>query len=204
MQRTRRQILDCIKLKGPLGIDQLGNELGVMSVTIRAHISVLERDQLLQGSERRTGRAGRPSRVYSLTEHSQEVFPKGYDNLATAILDNVKKLHGDGLVVKVVEKIGEDLADGHSESMCEMDMDGKVKEAVRIMNLEGCIATWEKQEDDYVITAHNCPYLHVAESTPAVCGMEVAFLKKALGTPVKLTNTVVSGSTNCAFHIEGR
>lgn len=204
MQRTRRQILDCIKLKGPLSIDQLAGQLGVMPVTIRAHVSVLERDQLLQGSECRTGRAGRPSRVYSLTDQSQEMFPKGYDNLATAILDNVKKLHGDGLVIKVVEKIGEDLANGHPEIAREKNTDGKVKEAVRIMNLEGCIATSEKQRNDYVITAHNCPYLHVAENISEVCGMEVAFLKKALGAPVKLTNSVVSGSVNCVFHVEGR
>ena len=202
MQRTRRQIVDCIKLKGSMSIDQLGGELGVMPVTIRAHVNVLERDHLLQGSERRTGRAGRPCRVYSLTEEAQELFPHSYDRLATSILDNIKELQGEETVARVVEKVGEAMAEAHADRIQGKDMDGKVEEATQILNREGCLATWEKRGDKYVITAHNCPYLHVAEHSPEVCEMEVTFLKKALSAQVRLVSSVVSGDSNCVFNIE--
>ena len=65
MQHTRRQILDCIKVNGGMSVDQLGRKLQVMSVTVRAHINVLERGNLVKGRELRTGRAGRPRIVYT-------------------------------------------------------------------------------------------------------------------------------------------
>ncbi|MFQ5873261.1 MAG: helix-turn-helix transcriptional regulator [Dehalococcoidia bacterium] len=203
MQRTRRQILDCIKLKGSMSIDQLGGELGVMPVTIRAHVNVLERDHLLQGSERRTGRAGRPCRVYSLTEEAQELFPQGYDNLATSILDNIRKLQGEETLEQMVKQVGEDKAEIHAESIHGKDMDGKVEQATEVLNQEGCLAKWEKAGDKYVLTAYNCPYLHVAEHSPEICGMEVAFLKNVLSAQVKLVSSVTSGDPNCVFNIEG-
>ncbi len=204
MQQTRRQILDSIKLMGPMRVDKLGEELGVMPVTIRAHVSVLERDHLLRGSEQRTGRAGRPCIIYALTEQAQELFPSSYDNLASGILDNVKRLHGEKTVVRMVEKMGEDRAAVHANRIEGKDMDGKVEEVTQVLNEEGCLATWEKRGSRYVLTAHNCPYLHVVEDRPEICGMEVAFLRKALSTKVKLVDSVASGAANCVFAISGR
>ncbi|MFQ5933056.1 MAG: helix-turn-helix transcriptional regulator [Dehalococcoidia bacterium] len=204
MQQTRREILDCIKLNGSMSIDQLGEELGVMPVTVRAHVNILERDHLLKGSEHRTGRAGRPSRVYSLTEDAQDLFPNSYDNLATSILDNVKELQGKEAAFKVVQKTGEDMAAVHAKRLQSKDMDSRVEEATRILNENGCLATWKKKGGKYVVTAHNCPYLHVAEHNPEICHMEVAFLEKALKTEVNLVDSVVGGNTNCVFVIDPR
>ena len=187
-----------------MSVDKLGEELGVMPVTIRAHVGVLERDQLVQGCQQRTGRAGRPSIVYTLTDDAQNLFPKRYDNLASGILDNIKKLHGQETVVRVIEKLGEDMAEAHADRIQGKDMDGKVEEAAQLLNEEGSLATWEKRDDNYVLTLHNCPYLHVAEHRQEICGMEVAFLKKALSTDVKLEESVVSGAINCVFTINGK
>ena len=187
-----------------MSVDQLGEELLVMPVTVRAHVNVLERDHLLKGSEHRTGRAGRPSIVYSLTQEAEELFPKSYDNLARGIFDNVRELHGEDTMIRVVEKMGEDMAIANSGRIQGKDMAEKVEEATQVMNRKGYLATWKKQGGKYVLVAHNCPYLHVAEHCPEVCGMEVAFLKKALSTDVKLENSMVSGSLTCTFSIDPR
>ena len=203
MQRTRRQILDSIKLSGPMSVDQLGEILEVMPVTVRAHVNVLERDRLLKGSEHRTGRAGRPSILYSLTDEAQDHFPKDYDGLASNILDNVRKLHGDRSVIQVIERIGEEMAQANAHKIGARDMAGKVEQASRVMNQNGSLATWEKQGDKYVLTAHNCPYLHVAEHSPEICGMEMAFLRKALSAEVTLGCSVINGAHDCKFFIKG-
>ena len=203
MQRTRRQILDSIKLSGPMSVDQLGELLEVMPVTVRAHVNVLERDRLLSGSEHRTGRAGRPSILYSLTDEAQDLFPKDYDGLASNILDNVRKLHGDRSVIQVIERIGEEMAEANAHKIGARDLAGKVEQASRVMNQNGSLATWEKQGDKYVLTAHNCPYLHVAEHSPGICGMETAFLRKALSAEVTLESSVINGAHDCKFFIQG-
>ncbi|MCH8086765.1 MAG: ArsR family transcriptional regulator [Chloroflexi bacterium] len=203
MQRTRRQILDSIKLSGPMSVDQLGEILEVMPVTVRAHVNVLERDRLLKGSEHRTGRAGRPSILYSLTDEAQDLFPKDYDGLASNILDNVRKLHGDRCVTQVIERIGEEMAQANADKFRARDMASKVEQASRVMNQNGSLATWEKQGDKYILTAHNCPYLHVAEHSPGICGMETAFLRKALSAEVTLESSVINGAHDCKFFIQG-
>lgn len=178
--------------------------MGVMPVTVRAHVNVLERDQLLQGVEHRTGRAGRPSRVYSLTETAQELFPKSYDDLATRILDNVRELHGEEVAAKLIDKIGQDMADAHSDKLKGKDLGSKIEIAAEILNDNGCLATWEKVGGKYVVTAHNCPYLHVAMHSPDVCHMEIAFLEKALQTKVQLSDSLPGGASNCTFVIEAQ
>ena len=203
MQRTRRQILDSIKLSGPMSVDQLGEILEVMPVTVRAHVNVLERDRLLRGSEHRTGRAGRPSILYSLTDEAQDLFPKDYAGLASNILDNVRKLHGDRCVTQVIERIGEEMAQANADKFRARDMASKVEQASRVMNQNGSLATWEKQGDKYNLTAHNCPYLHVAEHSPGICGMETAFLRKALSAEVTLESSVINGAHDCKFFIQG-
>ena len=203
MQRTRRQILDSIKLSGPMSVDQLGEILEVMPVTVRAHVNVLERDRLLRGSEHRTGRAGRPSILYSLTDEAQDLFPKDYAGLASNILENVRKLHGDRCVTQVIERIGEEMAQANADKFRARDMASKVEQASRVMNQNGSLATWEKQGDKYILTAHNCPYLHVAEHSTGICGMETAFLRKALSAEVTLESSVINGAHDCKFFIQG-
>ncbi len=187
-----------------MSIEQLGDKLGVMPVTVRAHVNVLERDQLLRGVEHRTGRAGRPSRVYSLTEKAQELFPNSYDNLATHILDSVRELHGDESAARLIDKVGQDMADAHSDELENKPLSDKVETAAQILNDNGCLATWEKVDEKYVLTAHNCPYLHVVEHTPDICHMEVAFLEKALQTRVRLDDSLPAGSPHCTFVVEAQ
>ena len=186
-----------------MSVDQLGEILEVMPVTVRAHVNVLERDRLLKGSEHRTGRAGRPSILYSLTDEAQDLFPKNYDGLASNILDNVRKLHGDRSVTQVIERIGEEMAQANADKFRARDMASKVEQASRVMNQNGSLATWEKQGDKYILTAHNCPYLHVAEHSPGICGMETAFLRKALSAEVTLESSVINGAHDCKFFIQG-
>ena len=201
MQHTRRQILDCIKLNGGMSVDQLGRELQIMPVTIRAHINVLERGNLVKRREMRTGKAGRPRIVYSLTDEAQELFPNDYDHLAISLISNMRKLYGNDSVKEVFKRVGEDMARSNADEVKADDLGERIKGATRIMNKIGSLATWEKGEDGFSVTAHNCPYLQVANECADICDMEVAFLKEVLDREVMLECTVVEGAHNCRFSI---
>ena len=121
MQHTRRQILDCIKLNGGMSVDQLGRKLQIMSVTVRAHINVMERGNLVKGRELRTGRAGRPRIVYSLTDQAQELFPKDYDHLAVSLISNMRKLYGNDSVKEVLKLVGEEIAASNADEVQSED-----------------------------------------------------------------------------------
>src|SRR3990167_9315351 len=75
MQSTRQHILEYLQRQGRATVKELGNLLGLTSTGIRQHLTVLERDGLVDAREER-GRVGRPTLVYSLTEKADALFPK--------------------------------------------------------------------------------------------------------------------------------
>ena len=202
MQHTRRQILDCIKLKGGMSVDQLGRELQIMPVTIRAHINVLERSGLVKRRELRTGRAGRPRIVYSLTDAAEDLFPKDYDHLAASLISNIRELYGNDSVKEVLKRVGVEMARSNADEVKSEDLGERIKGATRVMNKIGSLATWKKDQGGYFVTAHNCPYLHVANECADICDMEVAFLTEVLDREVMLECSVVGGAHNCRFFVE--
>ena len=201
MQHTRRQILDCIKLKGGMSVDQLGRELQIMPVTIRAHVNVLERGKLVKRRELRTGRAGRPRIVYSLTDEAEDLFPKDYDHLAASLISNVRQMYGNESVKEILRRVGEEMARSNAEEAKSEDLVERIQGATRVMNKIGSLATWERDKHGYSVTAHNCPYLHVANECADICDMEVAFLKELLDRDVSLECSVAGGAHNCRFFI---
>jgi len=202
MQITRQHILECLKFTGAMNIDQLAEKLEVVPVTIRAHIGILEKESLIQGVEARTGRAGRPSILYSLTDQGDGQFPKNYDMLTNEVLATVKQLYGEEVMLRVMRKIGEDWSVTYMDRIKDKTMDEKVSEAARILNEDGCLTQWTKEGDDYLITAHNCPYKHVAQENREICEMELNFLREVLDKPVELTNCVCAGDLNYTFAIK--
>ncbi|MBI2847049.1 MAG: ArsR family transcriptional regulator [Chloroflexi bacterium] len=204
MQRTRQQILDCIKLKGPRSVEGLAQELGVVPVTIRAHLSVLEKENLVKGEDVRSGRAGRPSVVYSLTERAEELFPRHYDELTNEILTALYSTEGREGALQVLKRIGENRVSLHAHRMAGKKLEDRVKEAALIMSKEGSLATWEKLESGFSLKSRNCPYLHVARKFPELCRMEQTFLQKSLNTTVEMTECIGDGNSACTFLVRGK
>src|SRR3972149_10022707 len=94
MQSTRQHILEYLQRQGRATVKELGSLLGLTSTGIRQHLTVLERDGLVDSREER-GRVGRPTPVYSLTEKADSLFPQSYALLAGVILDEIRGSDGD-------------------------------------------------------------------------------------------------------------
>src|SRR3970040_2468153 len=94
MQSTRQQILNYLQRHGRATVKDVGTLLGLTSTGIRQHLTVLERDGLVDSREER-GRVGRPTLVYSLTEQADSLFPKRYDDLAGVILEEIRTVDGN-------------------------------------------------------------------------------------------------------------
>src|SRR4030067_620188 len=89
MQSTRQQILEYMQRHGRATVKELGALLGLTSTGIRQHLTVLERDGLVDAREER-GRVGRPTLVYSLTEKADALFPQTYDALAAVLPEAIR------------------------------------------------------------------------------------------------------------------
>jgi predicted ArsR family transcriptional regulator len=184
-------------------LDELAKELGLVPVTVRAHLSILEREDLVASEEVR-GKVGRPFYVYFLTEEADRLFPKKYHTLASRILESLEEDDGPAKLDRLLQRMASSLVSAHAEEVSGKDLAGKVEEAVRILNEEGAMAEWEETEGGYIIWEHNCPFFLVAQRHPRICLLDQLFLSQLLDAEVEATHRIVDGHIRCGYRIRPR
>ncbi|MGE5620814.1 MAG: helix-turn-helix transcriptional regulator [Sphingomonadaceae bacterium] len=202
MQKTRRQILDLLKLRGRATLEDLAREIGLSGVTIRSHLSVLERDDLITSEEVR-GKVGRPHFVYSLASRAEEVFPTSYHTVANRFLEGFRRVASPEQMSRLVELVAEQWAAEKAGRLAGKHLKERVAEVVRIRTEEGAIAEWEQTEDGYLVRQHHCPASRVAQGNPEVCQAELRYLELLLGVPVERENHRRDGDIKCVYRIRG-
>lgn len=198
MQRSRWQILEILKRKSKATLDELAKELGLVPVTVRAHLSVLQREDLV-GAEEVRGKVGRPFYVYFLTEEAERLFPKRYHSLASLILDSITTTDGEAKLDHLFERISDSMVESHKDTVRGKTLEGRVAEAVRILNQDGAMAEWEQTEEGFAIWEHNCPFFLVAQRHPKVCRIDHLFLSKFLNASVEATHRIIDGHPRCGY-----
>ncbi len=200
MQRTRRQILDILKRRGRATLEELSREVGLSPVTIRVHLSVLQRDDLVNVEEVR-GRVGRPFFVYSLSQDAEELFPKRYHVLAGRLLRTMNEELPAETVRKLLLRIAEAWSEEHAGRMTGKSFGERIAELAEIRNEEGAIADWEKADGGYMLRQYNCPNLFVSRSHKQVCDIEQEYLARLLGASVVRSECISSGDRTCSYLI---
>lgn len=200
LQRSRWQILEILKRKYRATLDELAKELGLVPVTVRAHLSILQREDLVAAEEVR-GKVGRPFYVYYLTEEADRLFPKRYHVLAGLILESLEAADGEAKLDHLFQRISDAMVESHREEAPGQDLEARVAAAVRILNQEGAMAEWEKTEDGFTIWEHNCPFFLVAQRHPQVCRIDHLFLSKFLGAEVQAIHRIVDGHPSCGYRV---
>lgn len=203
MQRTRRQILDILKRRGRATLEELSKEVGLSPVTIRVHLSVLQRDDLVNVEEVR-GRVGRPFFVYSLSQDAEELFPKRYHVLANRLLRSMNGELPAETVQKLLLRIAETWSEEHASRMTGKSFTERIAEVAEIRCEEGAIADWEKVDGGYMLRQYNCPNLLVSRSHKQVCDIEQEYLARLLGASVVRSECIGSGDRTCSYLISER
>ncbi|MHB0868184.1 MAG: helix-turn-helix transcriptional regulator [Chloroflexota bacterium] len=200
MQRTRRQILDILKKRGRATLEELAREVALSPVTVRVHLSVLQRDDLVSVEEVR-GRVGRPYFVYSLTEEAEELFPKRYHVLANRLLAGLDEVLPLETRQTLFSYVAERWAAERAQRLVGKGLTEKVAEVARIRSEEGAIADWEKVEEGYLLRQYNCPNLAVCRLHPQVCHLEEEYISRLVGTPLRRQGCIGRGDRVCSYLI---
>ncbi len=204
MQRTRREILNILKRKGRATLEELANGVGLVPVTVRAHLNVLERDDLVKYEEVR-GRVGRPYYVYSLTEEADTLFPKNYPLLANRVLNSLAAVVGPDGLDRVVEHMAKSWAEEKQARLAGKSFAERVAEVARIRSEEGAWAEVENTPDGYDIVQYNCPCPQVAgRHSDVTCAAELAYYRQLLGPDVQRPEWSQSGARTCRYHVPSK
>jgi DeoR family transcriptional regulator, suf operon transcriptional repressor len=203
MQPTRRQILDHLRRHGKGSVKDLGDLLGLTSTGIRQHLTILERDGLIEGHEER-GRVGRPALVYSLTPVGDALYPKEYANLATLLLEEVRSDSGDAGVQDLLERAAKRKAAPYLGRLAGLKLPARVAEVARIMEEEGTLVSTAAEGETLFIHRLTCPYPDVARAHNDLCYLDQQFVNYLLQNTARLEKRLISGDGHCSYRIEPR
>ncbi len=201
MQTTRQQILDYLRRHGRGTVKELGQLLGLTSTGIRQHLTVLERDNLVEAREER-GRVGRPTLVYSITATADDLFPKAYDQLVSVLLEEMRATAGNEQLYQILQRVARRLAEPHMDGVDGRPLDERVKTAADVLERQGCVAEVSKAGgDEYLIDEYSCPFPKAAERDSSVCALHVEFVHLITGADTRLTRSLLRGESACTYRV---
>lgn len=206
MQATRQQILDYLHQHTKCTVRDLTRLLSLTATGVRQHLTVLERDGLVEAQEER-GHVGRPAHVYRLTEHGEALFPRNYDTLANLLMEEVRAMAGAEALQQLMRRVSTRLAERYSDRTEGLSLKERVAVAADVLREQGCIIETVEtvgtagQGSEFLIRQCTCPYPNVARRHSAVCALEVDFVRRMTGADARLTSSLLRGDNACTYRI---
>jgi DeoR family suf operon transcriptional repressor len=198
MKSTRERVLLSLLSHPRSTITELGEKVGINSISVRHHISSLLIEGLIVAEEERHG-VGRPRQVYYLTESGSERFPTNYLRLTTKILDQMKSTLPAPVVDKLFTEIALDMSANYQELAENLTLEEKLNLIKTLLSREGFTVDWEKAGDEYMIHEISCPYFHVGQNHPEVCKVDQTMISSILSIPVEKINCLLLGNDHCTY-----
>jgi predicted ArsR family transcriptional regulator len=203
VQITRREILDILKRRGGGTVDDLAKTLGLSPMCIRQHLALLERDGLVSPREVRR-RTGRPHYLYTLTEKSDDFFPKGYDRLAALLLGEIKQRDGAAAARDLLRGLGTRLGNEYASALAGKPLEERLTAAVGLLSEGSGLGEWQQDGDSYVLREFDCPYRRVASQHPEVCNVHAQMLARVLDADVEHEESMAGGDPRCLYRVRQR
>lgn len=200
MHATKQQILDYLRRQGQATVRELDRYLGLTSTGVRQHLTVLEREGLVEAHEER-GHVGRPAFVYRLTEIGDGLYPKQYDQLANILLEEVRDLAGAQALQTLLRRVAVRFAEPYQGRLDGRSLPERVAEATNIIHKRGSEVDCVQDGDDWLIRQYTCPFPKVAGQNSSVCSLDVAFVRKLVGVDVRLSTSLLRGDHACTYRV---
>ena len=180
---TRGQLVTLLRRAG-YTVEELARALNLTDNGVRAHLSMLERDGIVQqrGSKRHGSGGGKPAYIYELTPQAEDLFPKAYEPVLRQLLDVLAVQLGPQQSEALLRSVGRRIAE--EQSVPADEVRGRLEAAVGVLNKLGGLAELEERDGSFVIRGHSCPLAGVAADHPEVCRMAETLLSELAGVPV--------------------
>jgi predicted ArsR family transcriptional regulator len=201
MKSTKDRILQTLLRKSKLTINDLAEAVEINPISVRHHLSNLEKEGLIAAEEERHG-VGRPRLIYSLTEDGMERFPTKYLRLTTRLLAQMKESMPGPMVATLFNQIAEDLASQYAADIKGLNMEERLDFIKELLAQEGFTVEWEKKEGQYEIHETSCPYYQIGVAHPEVCTVDQTLISKMLAVPANKVQCILSGGAQCTYVVQ--
>ena len=200
---TRRELLQIIKRRGSLSVDEAMDALGMARTTVREHLLRLKEKDLLDRTAEREGR-GRPSHRYELTRRAKMLFPSRDGELMGTLLRFLREHGAEGLVQTFFEDYWDARTRAVKDRLAEVAGDdlGRQLEVLRsILEEEGFMPDVRREKGRITIRECNCPFPESVKETEAPCRLEREFFERLFDTELERVSYIPEGKSACTYEL---
>ena len=202
---TKRVLLNALKKKGELGVEDLAAEAELTVSAVRQQLTGLQRDGLVEVVETRQAR-GRPRHHFRLSEAADALYPRAYAELTNELLEYVDQAD-PALMEEIFHRRRQRRIEGARARLrkCSSFAE-KMEEMARILDDDGYLAEAVAYPDgSYTIVEHNCAILGIALRYGQACGSELEFIRAVLPEArVERTSHILTGAHQCSYSVKPR
>lgn len=208
LAKTKSEVIELLKQKGALSVDEVSQVLGISKTNSRQHLLSLQKQDLVKSHFRNQGGQGRPQLVFSLHEESaSKLFPSAEPKLLRGLLEHLMESGQQGLVKEFFEQFWEQRL---VEFNLRLKREGKEDYATRLKVLrslledEGFMPKTVRKASGDVLKECNCPFRETVKVTGLPCGLELKFIQTALGSKVSRLSYIPAGEPTCDYEVKKR
>ena len=200
---TRNEILSFLKTEGPQNSQQLAERLGITPMAVKLQLYDLESEGVVS-SEAGPRSRGRPSKLWSLTEQSQSLFPDSHAALSRDILVGIRRQLGESALNQVLDaRADEQLRRYRAEITPLEGLAAKLEKLAELRSQEGYMAVVEVRDGQYYLVENHCPVCSAARECLKLCSGELETFQKLLEPEhtIERTEHIIAGARRCAYRV---
>ena len=201
---TRRELLQIMKRKGSLSVDEAMEALGMARTTVRDHLLQLKEKGLLDRTAERKGR-GRPSHRYEMTRRAKVLFPSRDGELMGRLVRFLKEQGAEALVQTFFETYWNDRTEAVKRKLQRVasdDIDDTVETLREILEEEGFMPKITRKENQVTIRECNCPFPESVKHTKIPCRLERQFYETLFEVEVDRVTYIPEGNAACSYELK--
>jgi predicted ArsR family transcriptional regulator len=194
---TRGQIVTLLR-GGNRSVDELAAELGLTDNAVRAHLAILQREQIIESTGvRREGSVGKPATIYAIAPGAQPLFSRAYSPLLSALLVELRTDTVPSAMRRLLKRVGRRMA---PRERAVGTLEARVRAGSNLLNELGGSTQVAREANAFVIRGHGCPLSEAVVACPETCGAVTQMLSEVTGTSV-VESCDRNGPPNCLFRV---
>ena len=201
-------------------VQEIADTFDIHPNVARLHLTKLEDVHMLISDTQKTGRGGRPSRLYRLSDEVISIqFPfRDYQLLASIALESLSKLgeKGQSALYETGRKFGKQAAEAYITkqqiSLQSLDMQAKIELLREVALAQGIdpVVEWIEPIQEIRLEIHNCPFKEIAKlAHHQVCHMHQEIIVGMLhiifqNFNLQEVDNMLKGEKSCSYAIRIR
>jgi predicted ArsR family transcriptional regulator len=199
---TRRELLQIIKRRGSLSVDEAMEALDMARTTVREHLLQLKEKGLVEQSAEREGR-GRPRHRYAMTRRAKVLFPSRDGELMGELIQYLRDEGAEDLVEAFFETYWKARTAAVKTELQDADsLDDQLAVLHDILEGEGFMPNIHQDEGHVTVRECNCPFPESVKQTDAPCRLEEKFYETLFEAALDRVSYIPDGSAACTYKIE--